>query len=373
MRKGVIGLALLAALTLLLPGRARAVSAASWILMNPDTGDVLWESDADTPRNIASVTKLVTALVVTRYCDPEETVTVADAAAGVEGSSIDLEAGERYTVRTLLYGLLLESGNDAAEALAIHVSGSDEAFSLEMNAVAAELGSSGSSFRNPHGLTQEGHYSTARDLARIMAAVLEDPLLSEILAARSYSGEGKTFLNHNRLLDLYEYTTGGKTGYTEAAGRTLVTSAEKDGIRLICVTLDDSDDWEDHAALYEAGFSRYRIVEVIPAGAVWEVPVISGTRDTARVAAQTLSVALLDDQSVSAQACLPGFVYAGVEAGEDAGYLSIAVDGRERTQIPLRFAETVEQDPACRAGESAVRIRWMKILLSEFWAGIFGS
>ena len=346
MRKAVLCL-LAAAMffgNLVIPARAAEISAQAAILWNADTGDVLYEREADTPLAIASVTKLLTALVTAEACDMAETVTVAPEAAGVEGSSLYLAAGEELTVETLLYGLLLESGNDAAAALAYHVSGGIDAFAEEMNLQAQALGCTNSSFKNPHGLTQEGHYSTARDLARIMAAVMEVPCLREIMATGYITCGDRTFENHNRLLQLYEHTTGGKTGYTQAAGRTLVTSAEKDGVHLICVTLNDGDDWNDHISLYEEGFSRYRRVEVLAEGETWQVPVISGVKPYAEVGAEPFSVSVLQEDTVEIAVSLPKFVYAGVECGSTAGFLSVYVNGEERERVWLSYTQNIARD-----------------------------
>ncbi len=338
---------------------AEGVSAQAAILCNADTGDVLYEKAADVPLPIASVTKLMTALVVAEHCDGVEIVTVDGAAVGVEGSSLYLAEGEELSVETLLYGLLLESGNDAAAALAIHVSGSIEDFAALMNETAQSLGCTGSVFQNPHGLTQEGHYATARDLALIMAAVQEIPILREIMATERITIDDRTFENHNRLLQLYDYTTGGKTGYTMAAGRTLVTSAEKDGVRLICVTLNDGDDWNDHISLYEAGFARYRTVTVLSTDDSWQVPVISGVKQAVCVVGEYCEISLLDEEQVEIKVSLPRFVYANVEEGSTAGYLSVLVDGEERHRIWLTYGETVLQDRSILEQDTAFS-RWTR-------------
>jgi len=345
-RKAAVLLLIVALLTgaFPVPAAAAEISARSAILWNGETGDVLYEKAADERRAIASVTKLLTALVAAEACSGDEIVTVSPEAVGVEGSSLYLAEGETLSVKTLLYGLLLESGNDAAVALACHVSGSVSEFAVRMNEEAQRLGCTDSAFQNPHGLTQEGHYSTARDLARIMQAVLQVQLLREIMATRSITLEGRTFENHNRLLSLYDPATGGKTGYTQAAGRTLVTSAEKNGVTLICVTLDDGDDWNDHIALYEEGFARYSEVEILSENHCWTVPVISGTKDTVSVSGTPLTVCVLQEDRVETCVSLPRFVYAQVKVGETCGFLSVYVNGKERERVWLTFDESVERD-----------------------------
>lgn len=210
--------ALCAALSVPACAAARpSVSAESCILVHADTGRVLYEQDAHRQMLIASTTKLLTALVVLDHCALDESVVITADSAGMEGSSMYLRAGQTRTVEQLLYGLLLVSGNDAAMALALHVSGSAGDFAVLMNEKAAALGMTESHFMNPHGLDQEGHYSTAADLATLGVACLESAALLRILSARSYTVEDCVYLNHNKLLWRCQGCVGGKTGYTKAA------------------------------------------------------------------------------------------------------------------------------------------------------------
>lgn len=237
MRRGT-GVLLAAALCFALLPRAGAaevtVSAQSAVLMEAESGRVLYAKDADTPRLIASTTKLMTALVALESGHSlEEDVTIPAEAAGVEGSSLYLKAGETVKLKTLLYGMLLHSGNDAATAVALTCACSLEAFAQKMNEKAQQLGMTNSHFTNPTGLDGEEHYSSAYDMALLARACLDVPELKEITATRSTTMEGRTFVNHNKLLWRYEGCVGMKTGYTQAAGRTLVSAAERDGMTLI--------------------------------------------------------------------------------------------------------------------------------------------
>ena len=256
-------------------------SAKSAILVHADTGTVLYEKNADEHMLIASTTKIMTAIVVLEHCELDDTVEVDARSAGIEGSSMYIKAGETYTVEELLYGLLLVSGNDAASALALHVSENIEDFAALMNEKAAELGMTESSFKNAHGLDEDGHYSTARDMAKLAAYCMENEDFARIAGTVSHTVGEQTLVNHNRLLREYEGCIGLKTGYTMAAGRTLVSCAERDGARYVCVTLNDPDDWDDHKALYDWAFANYSFAEVIPAGLSHEVPVISGAESSA--------------------------------------------------------------------------------------------
>ena len=235
------------------PCQAHAVStsAASAILVDVDSGRVLYEHNADARMRIASTTKLLTALVALERGDLSDVVTVSREAAYTEGSSMYLKAGEELTLEELLYGLLLSSGNDAAVAVAEHIAGSQEKFAELMNEKAAELGMTGSSFVTPNGLDAEGHYSTARDMARLACAAVENETLVRLASTRTAAVAGRTMTNHNKLLGSLEGCIGLKTGYTMASGRTLVTCAERNGQRLAAVTLQDGNDWADHQALYD--------------------------------------------------------------------------------------------------------------------------
>ena len=236
---------------------APAISARCAIVMDADTGEVLYEKEADRRSLIASTTKIMTGYLVCRGMDLAAEVTVPAEAVGLEGSSMYLREGETLTGRDLLYGMLLHSGNDAAEALALLCAGSEAAFVAQMNETAAALGLTQTHFSNPHGLDSEENYSTARDLARLAAAALKEPLFRRVASTRTVTVAGDRVLtNHNRLLWQYEGCVGVKTGYTRAAGRILVSAARRGGRTLICVTLNDPNDWQDHCALLDAGFSH---------------------------------------------------------------------------------------------------------------------
>lgn len=238
----------------MLPAVAEAVevSATAAVLLDADTGQVLYEKNGDEQMLIASTTKIMTALVVLEQAGLDDTVTVTrDHMA--EGSSMYLKPGETVRVEELLYGLLLCSGNDAALAVT-ECAGGLEPFVALMNEKAAALGMADTHFANPNGLDDEEHYSTARDMAQLARAAVNEPTLLRMASTRQASIGGRTLTNHNKLLGRMEGCLGLKTGYTKAAGRTLVSCAEKDGRRLVAVTLRDGDDWNDHEALYRWGF-----------------------------------------------------------------------------------------------------------------------
>lgn len=329
-----------------IPARAElAVSAKAAILMHADSGRVLYEKNADEHMLIASTTKIMTAIVVLEHCDLDDLVEVDSRSAGIEGSSMYLKAGESYTVEDLLYGLLLVSGNDAASALALHVADSMEEFAELMNAKAAELGMTESSFKNAHGLDEEGHYSTARDMAKLAAYCMGNEDFARIAGTVSHTVGEQTLVNHNRLLREYDGCLGLKTGYTMAAGRTLVTCAERDGARYVCVTLNDPDDWDDHKALYDWAFDNYSFAEVIPAGLSYEVPLISGAEMTAPAETEGAAYALIKNgESFDMELELPAFAFAPISEGERAGRAVACSDGQEIASVRIVYSEDVEVD-----------------------------
>lgn len=263
-----MGAALCAALTVLccIPAVAEAVevSATACVLMDADSGRVLYEKNGRQRMLIASTTKLMTALVALEQGTLTDVVTVT-ASHMAEGSSMYLRSGEKLTLEELLYGLLLCSGNDAALAVT-ECMGGVAPFVARMNEKAAELGMENTHFANPNGLDDEEHYSTAEDMARLAAAAMDDPVLRRVASTRTARIGGRTLTNHNKLLSRVEGCVGLKTGYTRAAGRTLVSCAERDGVRLVAVTLQDGDDWNDHASLYEQGFRVLRPVKAVERG-----------------------------------------------------------------------------------------------------------
>ncbi|WP_117160990.1 D-alanyl-D-alanine carboxypeptidase family protein [Paraliobacillus sp. X-1268] len=239
-----------------------SVTARNAILMDQSNGDVLYEKAATDPELIASITKIMTAVLAIESGKMEETVTISHEAAFTEGSSIYLKEGEKIKLKDLVYGLMLRSGNDAATAIAEYVGGSVEGFSYLMNEKAVWLGMEQSHFDNPHGLDSESHYSTAYDMALLTKHAMENEQFVTITGAQAYHSDQRTYAwgNKNKLLTTYySYTIGGKTGYTKAAGRTLVSVAKKNDVTLIVVTLDDPNDWQDHIRLFDWGFEQYDV------------------------------------------------------------------------------------------------------------------
>ena len=332
------------AAVLLLPCKVQALSAQKAILMDAETGRVLYEKDADSRSLIASTTKIMTALIVCEQCNVLDRMRIPKEAVGIEGSSMYLKEGEVLTLQELLYGLMLHSGNDAAVALAIYCGGTVEGFAQLMNDKAHRLGLTGTHFENPNGLDSPNHYSTARDLAVLTAYAMRNPIFAQTVSTKKVRVGERYLTNHNKLLWRVEGADGVKTGYTKAAGRILVSSAQRDGRRLVAVTINDGNDWADHAALLENGFSRYTLRRIVAEGVyLGERTVISGESESVRLMADgEFSFPLASDEIPDIVISGPEFTYAPVVAGEEAGFAYICIDEKCVGKVPLVYETTVE-------------------------------
>ena len=335
--------ALLAAV-LLYPSGAYAISAKKAIVMDATTGRCLYEKDADSRSLIASTTKIMTALIVCEQCNVLDRMQIPKEAVGVEGSSIYLKEGEVLTLQELLYGMMLHSGNDAATALAIYCGGTVEGFAELMNDKARLLGMKGSHFVNPHGLDAPEHYSTARDLAVLAAYAMKNPVFAQTVSTKTVTVGSRSLRNHNKLLWQVEGADGVKTGYTKAAGRLLVSSAERQGRRLVAVTIDDGNDWADHAAMLNDGFRNYQLCQIVAQGqCLGSVEIMSGVESRVNVlAAQDFSYALAENEKPHIILQPPGFAYAPVQAGQEAGFAYICIGDTAVGKIPVVYEKNVD-------------------------------
>lgn len=249
--------------------QAIGVTAQSAILMEQESGRVLYAKNGHQQMRIASITKIMTAILAVESGKLDETVKISNKAAGTEGSSLYLKSGEQRPLEELVYGLMLRSGNDAAVAIAEYVGGSLDGFIYMMNEKAQQIGMRDTVFSNPHGLDEhEEHYSSAYDMALLTQYAMKNPDFQKIFGTKRYKG----WKNKNKLLTgLYQYSTGGKTGYTKLAKRTLVSTAKKDGMSLIAVTINDGDDWNDHISMFNWAFKNYHLVTLISKGEIDDV------------------------------------------------------------------------------------------------------
>lgn len=319
-----------------LPARAVSTSAAAAVVLCADTGDVLLQSNAQKRLPMASTTKIMTGLLLAEQPDVAKTVTVTEKMVAVEGSSMGLRPGDVISYRDLLYGLLLASGNDAANTAAIAIAGSVQSFVRQMNLRAKALGLKNTSFQTPSGLDGDAHYTTAYDLALLTAEALQNNLFAEVCATKSVTLSfgnppvRHTLTNHNKLLQSYSGLIGVKTGFTKKAGRCLVTAAERDGKRLIAVTLNDPNDWQDHAALLDYGFENSCSVTLTEATLPQTVAVIGAECDAVALKSEpaTFTLGCNNTKAVTQRALLPRFLYAPTSAGEAVGLVEYWYGGR---------------------------------------------
>ena len=320
------------------------------MLYCPDNGELLLSDNADQEMPIASTTKIMTTLITLEEAAKDNRVVEFTDDMIAEGSSMYLKRGEKVTLYDLAVGMMMQSGNDAANAAAIAVAGSIEDFAALMNEKARAIGMTHTHFVTPSGLDDEAHYSTAFDMALLMACALENEDFAHITSQTSMevhfvypADKFITYPNHNKLLRLYDDCIGGKTGYTDLAGRTLVTASKRDGLTLIAVTLNDHDDWDDHIALYDYGFENrqmktFRIDER-------QLDVVGGVKDSVMLQPVDVSAVVPSNSGeIKEQVILPAFVYAPVKAGESTGTVKFIMDGKLIAQAPITAAQSVDYD-----------------------------
>lgn len=349
----VVSLMLSVMLTAALAASAEAVeikdiSAKAAVLIEAESGKILFDKYSDRFLPMASTTKIMTTLLTLESGGLDEPFTVDTEAIRVEGSSMGLTEGDIVTKRALCYGMLLPSGNDAANASAVKLAGSIEKFSDMMNSRAASIGMRNSFFVTPSGMDAKGHGSTAYDMALLTREAMKNDDFREICSsqnARLMYGNPpyQRWLNNtNKLLKMYDGCIGVKTGFTDEAGRCLVSACERDGITLICVTLNAPDDWNDHMKLYNYGFSAVRLINLEYARDGYEADVVGGMRDGVRLIASEYPQAVLtpsDSTRVSMKVYIPDFVYAPVKQGECIGKIEYLLDGRIVEEVKLEAAE----------------------------------
>ena len=334
-----------------MPVRALSLSAQSAVLIDARDGKILYEKDADTPRPMASTTKIMTAIVAIENGDVNEIIEITDEAVGVEGSSIYLQKGEKMTLLELLYALLLQSANDAAVAIAVGIGGSVEGFARMMNEKAIELGLTSTHFENPNGLDADGHVTTARELALLTAYALKNPTFAEIVSTykRKISGPDggvRLVVNHNKLLNMYDGCVGVKTGFTKKSGRCLVSAACRESLTLVAVTLSAPDDWRDHTALLNHGYENY-LCEILcdEGGFIETLPVVGGVQDSLLCVNCDFVAATLPRShgEIGVNVKLPQMIYAPVKAGDVVGHVTYRCDGKVIGETDIKAAYDVQQ------------------------------
>lgn len=317
---------------------AVSVAAQKAVLYCPDNKKVIFGKDENSTAKIASTTKIMTVLLTLEYAKKHNKKVKFTEEMIAEGSSMYLKIGEVVTLRDLAIGLMLCSGNDAANAAALAISGSFENFAVRMNRRAKQIGMKNTNFVTPSGLDSENHYSTAYDMALLMAVALENEEFREISSMKSATvnfispkDKSVTYSNHNRLLSMYEYCVSGKTGYTMAAGRCLVTASQKDGLTLICVTLNDRQDWQDHINLYNYGYDNYAMLNLDDSDTYFEIDTVGGNKDTTTLCVKgdtKLVVTMENYYKLKEIILLDSFIYAPIKENDSIGKIIYTINGK---------------------------------------------
>lgn len=317
-------------------------SASSTVVMDADTMEILYNNNENEERSIASTTKILTSYIACESGRLDETVIVTDEMVNTIGTSLGLRSGNKITLYDLVVGMLLASGNDAANCVALFLGESFDGFSKIMNETAASLGMYNSYFVTPSGLDENGHHSTAYDMAVLTAAALKNKTFSEICCLKSkeiiISGKKHIIYNHNKLLSYMDDCIGVKTGFTEKAGRCLVSACVRDGVTLICVTLNDADDWNDHMALYNECFGYYSSVNLADK---LDINVVGAGKNTVNVL-YSADVSALKKDYVTAELYYFPIIYAPVNKGEELGFAVIKYKDKEISRVPILANESIE-------------------------------
>ncbi|MFA6848929.1 MAG: D-alanyl-D-alanine carboxypeptidase family protein [Selenomonadaceae bacterium] len=328
-----------------------SVTARSAIVMEAATGKVLYSRDGNARRYPASTTKIMTLIVALEKGNLDDIVTVSRNASQTEGSTIWLEPGEKIRLADLLYGMMLVSGNDATVAVAEHIAGSVDAFAKLMTDKAHEIGATNTNFVNSSGLPDLNHYTTAYDLAKITAYGYRNPMFEQIVSTKEKQipwadkGYNRELRNENRMLWLYKGGNGVKTGYTNAAGRCLVTGAKQNGVQLITVVLDSLYMWNDSIAMLDYGFRHVKSVTLVKKGAVLkQVKVITGDKSSLSLQTNTsIEVPVVDDEKADFRTVIdaPDRVNAAIKKGDIVGKVSVFYENNEIASANLVATESI--------------------------------
>jgi len=345
------------------------ISAESCIMIEAGSGTLIYQKNAQRRMSMASTTKIMTGLLLAEHGELDTTIEVTDEMVRVEGSAMGLRPGDMVDYRSLLNGLMLVSGNDAANTIALSLAGSIEKFASMMNARAAELGMTGTHFVTPSGLDHDDHYTTAYDMALLGRAALQNTELAQIV--RSTAGvcnfgnppKQYTFSNHNRLLRNYKGAIGIKTGFTKKSGRCLVSAAEKDGKTVVIVTLNASDDWNDHKKLFDFGFSMLEVVQPDNSLPLSRLPV-AGSDDTIEICAGIIDLCVLKGTSsrITRRVILPDFLLAPVELHQTIGYIEYFLNEKPIGRAEILAGNAADYTPAPQKPQSPVWQNFIYIL-----------
>lgn len=325
---------------------ANDVSAECAVVLSEQTGEIIFEKNPHKQQSMASTTKIMTSLLAIESCKLQNEIKVTEDMLKVEGTSMGLLPGDSVSLDELLYGMLLQSGNDAANATAVYLGGSLDDFAQSMNTRAKQIGMNNTNFVTPSGLDSQYHYSTAYDMALLgREAVSNSKFLSVCSKQKSTLTYGnppysRTLYNHNKLLEYYDYALGIKTGFTKKSGRCLVSYAKKDGVGLIAVTLNAPNDWQDHRLMLDYGFDSINSFEV-NADLPMSIPVVGGSADNVKITTETYVYSSMNSADIEHQVFLQRFIYAPVKIGDVVGFWRIYADDKLVEEIPITAAESV--------------------------------
>ncbi|MFQ7290696.1 MAG: D-alanyl-D-alanine carboxypeptidase family protein [Monoglobales bacterium] len=344
-------------------------TAHSACVINAVTGDIVYQKNADTRMPMASTTKIMTALIALEKCKLDEVVTISQNAASQEGSSMYAKAGEQIYMEDMLYALMLNSGNDAAMAIAEHIAGSPEKFADMMNQKAWSIGAGNTSFCNPSGLPQDAHFTTAKDLALITQCAMKNSMFRTIVKTRSRTvwpinnlNNPHELYNHNKLLTLYDGAIGVKTGYTEAAGRCLVSAAERDNMTFIAVTLNDSDDWNTHMQMLDDAFASHYPKKALEKGQVIKNVTVDN-KTYSFYAAEDFYIPMPKNKKIeiNAEINVENDLKTPINKDEKVGYVALKYKGKEIGRVDVLSSDNIY-------GVSTIR---MKNSFLECWKNIW--
>lgn len=353
MKKLFCVLAAVLILSLPLCGRAFALgaddlSAASAALMCVQTGEVLYQKNARERRSMASTTKIMTSLLALEENTPDRVIKVKDSMLNVEGTSMGLLPGDTVTLEGLIYGMLLQSGNDAANVTAISLGGNVENFVKKMNLRAKEIGMNDTNFVTPSGLDDDEHYSTAYDMALLGCEAVKNPEFLNICSKKSESVSygnppyKRTLSNHNRLLRIYDGAVGVKTGFTKKSGRCLVSCAQRNGVMLVAVTLSAPGDWSDHRKMLDYGFSLIKGETVSPDLSKIKIPITGGTKGDVSLKCGNVTLCTEDISNIKTKLYFEHFLYAPVKGGAVVGRVDYILSGKVIASAPITAGESAE-------------------------------
>lgn len=329
-----------------------SVSAQSAVLLCSNSDKVIFEKNSDKKMSMASTTKIMTTLIALEHAQADNKDVTFTKEMTAEGSSMYLKYGYKLKLSDLATGMMTVSGNDAANAAAISISGSKEKFSELMNNKAKQIGMKSTHFVTPSGLDDEQHYSTAIDMAHLMSYAMTNEDFAKLTSKKSAKVDFLSpnnmeisYTNHNKLLSMYEYCNGGKTGFTKKSGRCLVTSAEKDGVKLVAVTLNAPDDWNDHIKMYNYGFSQLSVVKNVDKDYSFNVDVVGGVTDKVKVKPVKGLDYIRENNSnsnITRKVIVDNFIYAPIEKGQVVGTIQYFLDDKKLCDVPLISADKVE-------------------------------